>query len=309
MLALLILPILVSGFIVISINPKQKLKLHRYEGQLLYFKAAKIGVRYFLIVTAICLLMKDVQISYPVAIEVSITDKVFNVNYEQFEPTLITYVARKFSALENSNPTDSKVLEVAWLITLSVLTIASAYFVSWLYKLRAYVSNLYAMKVYGSALYSIQLMRSILIDSPLDYIVYQSFTLKKPILVSLKNRKVYVGMVNNLAEPSESEEPNQEISLIPAMSGYRHEKTLKVDFENDYQLDHITVDSSVVIKVDQIETISWFNYKYFEGVNGNLNSNNDAEPDSGGTEDVQYDCGECKRKTKFKFGKFSIVKD
>ncbi|MBE4159104.1 hypothetical protein HJ102_16735 [Vibrio parahaemolyticus] len=118
-----------------------------------------------------------------------------------------------------------------------------------------------------------------------------------------------MGMVNSLAEPSESEEPNQEISLIPAMSGYRNDKTLKVEFENDYQLDHITVDSSIVIKVEQIETISWFNYKYFEGVNGNLNSNNDTDSDLSATDDVKDDCGECIRKTKFKIGPFSIVKD
>ncbi|MBE4159105.1 hypothetical protein HJ102_16740 [Vibrio parahaemolyticus] len=189
MLALLILPILVSGFIVISINPKQKLRLHRYEGQLLYFKAAKIGLRYFLVMTAICLFMKDVQISYPVGFSASLTKMEFNVTYEQFEPTLITYVSRKFSEMKNGDPSDSKALETAWLVTLSVLTIASAYFISWLYKLRAYISNLYAMKMYGSETYSIQLMRPILIDSPLDYIVYQSFTLKKPILVSLKKQK------------------------------------------------------------------------------------------------------------------------
>ncbi len=59
MFALLILPILISGFIVLSINPSYKLKLHRYSGQLLYLKSAKIGFRYFIIVTTLSFILKD----------------------------------------------------------------------------------------------------------------------------------------------------------------------------------------------------------------------------------------------------------
>ncbi|TOO97436.1 hypothetical protein CGH26_26745, partial [Vibrio parahaemolyticus] len=69
MFALLILPILISGFIVLSIGPKERLRLHRYDGQLLYLKAAKIGLRYFLVVSLLVYIFKDVKFSFELQLD------------------------------------------------------------------------------------------------------------------------------------------------------------------------------------------------------------------------------------------------
>src|SRR5690606_12039523 len=45
MLALLILPLLVSGFIVSHSHPYYYYKLHRQQGQYLYLHAARLGLR------------------------------------------------------------------------------------------------------------------------------------------------------------------------------------------------------------------------------------------------------------------------
>ncbi|HHH6707916.1 TPA: hypothetical protein ACP2G5_004321, partial [Escherichia coli] len=44
MFAFLIIPLLVSGFIIITTHPYHFYRLHRYDGQLLYMKAAKYGL-------------------------------------------------------------------------------------------------------------------------------------------------------------------------------------------------------------------------------------------------------------------------
>ncbi|HFC9921158.1 TPA: hypothetical protein ACF0YU_001831 [Salmonella enterica] len=44
MFAFLIIPLLVSGFIIITNHPYHFYRLHRYDGQLLYMKAAKYGL-------------------------------------------------------------------------------------------------------------------------------------------------------------------------------------------------------------------------------------------------------------------------
>lgn len=48
MFVLLVIPILVSGFLLIHIHPIYKYKLYRYEGQFLYLKSALWGFFYCL---------------------------------------------------------------------------------------------------------------------------------------------------------------------------------------------------------------------------------------------------------------------
>lgn len=295
MFALLILPILVSGFIVLSINPYQKLKLHRYDGQLLYLKAAKVGLRYFIFVTIICLLLKDCAFKVPFT---SI----------HFEPNIVTFIAKQLSAIEHKKLVSSDVMEASWLLALSIATIITSYAVScvkacWI-KFQDKLSN----ALFGSKLATIILLGKILKDSPLDHMFYESFANKRAIMITLKSRKVYIGMVNNLGEPSESEEPNQEISLVPAMSGYRDKDTLALNLKNNYEISS-KIDCSIVIKVDQIDTVSWFNYEFYEDTNENIDKNNDDLDDSSIGNSYKDKCSDCREKTKFKIGRYSIMKN
>ncbi|SGZ08228.1 hypothetical protein [Moritella viscosa] len=271
MFALLILPILISGFIVLSISPSEKLKLHRYDGQLLYLKAAKIGLRYFIVITIFSFFMKKISF------DVTIPSVFLNVDTDNefttltIDPALVTHIAKGISAITNGSTISSDILELSWLLSLSFLTIGSAYFISLVKSLSVKIQNKILKRLYGNSTLSIILLGRILKDSPIDYMFYESFAIRKPILISLKNRKVYIGFVNKLGEPSESEAPNQEISLVPAISGYRNKDTQKVVLQNDYSIPE-EFDSSIVIKVDEIETVSWFNYGVYQGVNGNINN-------------------------------------
>lgn len=127
-------------------------------------------------------------------------------------------------------------------------------------------------------------------------------------MITLKSRKVYIGMVNNLGEPSESEEPNQEISLVPAMSGYRDKDTLALNLKNNYEISS-KIDCSIVIKVNQIDTVSWFNYEFYEDTNENIDKNNDDLDDSSIGNSYKDKCSDCREKTKFKIGRYSIMKN
>lgn len=336
MLALLILPILVSGFIVLSINPKEKLKLHRYDGQLLYLKASKIGLKYFFVVTIFSFLLKDTSFEWisdnfePVSIasseallpasqlesnltsinsgsaikgiktanndvssqsekadvkitakldeQSSSTNKKHPISPKEIEPkgkvfsldlSLVSYVAIEISKAKNEVKVSKETLEQSWLLSLSFLTVLLAYvfstFIRILFELKKRVSKF----LYKNDVVSMSLLGEILKDSPIDYMFYESLTRNKSILISMKSRKIYVGIVNKPGEPSESNAPNQEISLVPAISGYRDKDTLKVILQSEYNIPD-NYDSSLVIKVDQIESVSWFSRKVYDGVNGNI---------------------------------------
>ncbi|EGQ8444824.1 hypothetical protein GTW15_17815 [Vibrio cholerae] len=315
MLALLILPILISGFIALSSNPYNKLRLHRYDGQLLYLKAAKKGFIYFLITLCTCLLLKE-----PRYINLLV------VTFHTPDVPLVTLLANTMSSSLDSPKSD--LLEAAWLVTLSILTVLFTLLAQKMKKCSVRVQNIIAnrsTKIKNDVM-RIHMLGEILKDSPIDYMFYESFRHRKPIMITLKSRKVYVGIINKLGEPNESREPNQEVSLVTAMSGYRDKDTLEIKFTNNYSPDtensepdevesvqpivaatddgvaqaqkpetlHIVIEEELVTKtpseptepfeaiqilrLEHIETVCWFHHDTFSAVNGNLKAANTSLP-------------------------------
>ena len=110
----------------------------------------------------------------------------------------------------------------------------------------------------------IRLMTNILSDSPLDCDLLYSYINSKDMLISLSNRKVYVGTVVSMGEPNESEGMDQEISLLPSMSGYRDTETLAVTFNTHYSIIDKDIDIRVTIRQDLIESVSRFDYEVYK---------------------------------------------
>ena len=119
---------------------------------------------------------------------------------------------------------------------------------------------------------SLELMEDILSDSPLDALLFEAFIDATPVLLSLESKKVYVGIVNNLGEPNENESPNQEISIIPILSGYRDDSYQIVQFTNYYDSTfYKNIDNfSVIIPQNQIITASKFDFDIYQEINDNL---------------------------------------
>lgn len=293
MFALLILPILVSGFIIISINPFYRIKLYRYNGQLLYLKVAYIGVVCFIIVSMVSFFLKDFIFDFTL----------FSYHF-YFDPSLVTHISKKLTLLQNEIKVKSDIIVSSWLLALSFLTILISIIYSYVVKAYVYALRALSRSIYNNDTVSIVLLGRVLKDSPIDNIFYESLIYQKHILVSLSNRKVYIGIINKLEEPSESEEPNQEISLVPAISGYRDKDTLKVVLQNEYSNLPMDSDSSIIIKVDEIETVSWFNHTVYDSVNDNMQLKDTIEENP-----VSEQCTECKKRTKIKVGSFCLVKD
>jgi hypothetical protein len=74
----------------------------------------------------------------------------------------------------------------------------------------------------------IMLMYKLLKDSPLDKLLYLSYVQNRFLLITLADRKVYVGRVISMGEPNEHEGPDQEIAIVPVFSGYRNKDSLEV---------------------------------------------------------------------------------
>ncbi len=297
MYALLILPILVSGFLCLTMQQEEYWRLHRYDGQYLYLKVAQQGLKHFFIALIIGLFMRDMTFDAKKNLpeiacshfKINNTD-ILNTRLLKIElrdcaiqstldPAIATILSDHISSIKPS--TNDKImsldkvksLEYSWLICISLLSILSAYTYS---KLKHYYGRFVNCILSGldaqysnKNIYQLYLMQKIFKDSPMDNIFFESLIKKKPVLISLKSRKAYVGIVISTGEPNESNGLNQEIVILPIMSGYRDKDTLSVIFTNDYA-NFTTESTSTVLDTASIEVASWFDFSCYENVNENI---------------------------------------
>ncbi|HEM0348703.1 TPA: hypothetical protein U0T37_000468 [Legionella pneumophila] len=226
--------ILISAFIVLNYSSPHFYKLHRYGGQLLYLKALSIG--------AFCL-----AISYVISIYFPIIDIVASHLPDLKSPHI-------------SADTEKNIIFYSLPILLSLLY-CSAYLIFRVIRLWC--------KIPGPHKFCdllekdrIQVIFNIICDSPLDRIFFESYMNEKFLIISMKDKKVYIGRVNILAEPNEYRPANQEISIVPILSGFREENTLKVHLINDYGSS--SEPATIIIKQTEIISAAEFNQKLHE---------------------------------------------
>lgn len=240
MFALLIIPLLVSGYIVLTTHPYHFYRLHRYDGQLLYMKAATCGLWSFAWTILIAYIIK------------------------WFWPSFhLVSVLREQLDLKLSEPGGERI--IGWIILLSCGSIL----LSWFWgkgskhimiikrKILYFFKKIEFKNVDFENIIMLRMRQELVNDNPFDEIFFDSLVDRKSILVTLQNKKVYVGIVNGLGEPNEKEGPNQHVSILPIISGYREKDTLKVILQNEY-IDLQDIDISVVFPLEEISQVSWF---------------------------------------------------
>ena len=252
MLLLLLLPILVAGFIILTKHPAYFYKLHRYDGQLLYLSSAHQGL--------VCTIVGATLVfTFDHYLPGSMTILGFQIpiNFRNWVEQLIAPI----DGGEN----------IVWVILVTLSAMLVAYLRILSFRVRAQFK--YELlnreqdkpELSAKVLSEIALMRTILKDSPLDSLFYDSFVSQSAsdyLMLTMDDRKVYVGKVISLGEPTESEGMDQEITITPFMSGYRHNKTLKVQFTTKYN--KVDDDIALVLRQDKIVSATRFNPKIYE---------------------------------------------
>ncbi len=252
MLALLLLPILVSGFIVCNKHLEHFYKLYRFEGQYLYLRCAWLGLICFFVATFSALLFNFLVPSY------------ISIGSSKICLDLIHCFSLLLTGVISGEP--EKLKQVSWLLVISCFSIVVGY-------LWALISKAYLIFETDSLINAkLYVMGKVLSDSTLEKKLYFSFIEEKPIMLSLDNNKVYVGVVTELGEPTENKGLVQEIAILPIISGYRDEKDQTVHFNTDYEYVNNDngddgIDLSVIIRQDKIISLSWFNFEVYNTLN------------------------------------------
>lgn len=263
MIALLLIPILVSGYILVVANLYHYYQLHRYDGQLLYLKVAAHGT---LSVVGVIATAAALKLLFP-----------------NFHPISMLSDILHIKKIVNDNKAET------WLALISLASVILSLvwvFIIWLKNL---FFGFFCEKQHHESIFhakKLRILRKTISNSTLDCMLLDAMESipKMPILVTLSSRKVYVGIVNGIQEPTESEAPNSYISIFPIMSGYRDKDTLSITFTNSYPSEvmvnsAITVDSlkkhkiknmDILISSEEISHLSWFDFELFEQVNDSI---------------------------------------
>lgn len=215
MFALLIFPILVAGFLACHIHPIHSYKLHRYEGQYLYLKSAELGLKCFIL--GFCLAMAG---------HFWIPDT-FTIAGYRVSLTLSSWIASGMSAIGAADAREAG--KMSGFFLLSTLTLGAAFLMKiW--------GHLVLRRRFGQWDAKVFVIGKLLEDSPLDNLLFKlSLQKDKHIMLTMDDRKVYVGKVISLGEPSETSGMDQDISIMPLMSGYRDKDKLTIKFTTHYE--------------------------------------------------------------------------
>ncbi|WP_420246243.1 hypothetical protein [Citrobacter sedlakii] len=263
MIALLLIPILVSGYILVVANLYHYYQLHRYDGQLLYLKVAAHGTMSVVVVIIAAVVIKFFFPNFhPIGMLADTLNikKIINDNKAETWLSLISL--------------SSILVSLIWVVIIWAKNMVLGFFC----EKQHHENVLHAKKL--------RVLRKTISNSTLDSMLLDALESnpKSPMLITLSSRKVYVGIVNGIQEPTESEAPNSYISIFPLMSGYRDKDTLSITFTNSYPSEvsvssAITSDSQKKYKVknmdilfrsDEISHLSWFDFELFEQVNDSM---------------------------------------
>ncbi|EGS2006918.1 hypothetical protein I8I78_004455 [Enterobacter cloacae] len=263
MFALLLIPILVSGYILVVANLYHYYQLHRYDGQLLYLKVAAHGTMSVVFVLALAVIMKFL---FPDFHPIAIVSEILNVKKTIDNNKVETWLALISIA--------SIIFSLLWVFIVWSKNVILGFFCE-----KQHHEDIFHAK-------KLRILRKTISNSTLDSMLLDAMesSPKKSILVTLSSRKVYVGIVNGIQEPTESEAPNSYISIFPIMSGYRDKDTLSITFTNSYPSEvsvssaatadskkiHKVANMDILIKSDEISHLSWFDFAVFDEVNGSF---------------------------------------
>ena len=242
MLFLLIFPVLVAGFYACHINPIHYYRLHRYEGQYLYLKSAELGLKCFFIAFVL------ISIGH-FWIPDSISTCMGNL------PLSISAPLSDMMRMMGGN-SEAEVKKMGWFLELSVLSFIGAFIL----KAWGHTTLFIRFRTWQTKVFVIG---GLLEDSPLDHLLFRlSLNKDKYVMLTMSDRKVYVGKVISLGEPSATNGMDKDISIIPLMSGYRDKDKLTVEFVTRYA--DIDQDIDLSLRQDEIVSATEFSFEAYE---------------------------------------------
>lgn len=252
MALLLLLPLLVSGYLVCLKDPIVYYKLHRYEGQLLYLQVGRYGIYCFILAFAIVgglsLLISHDLGEYCVdpTQQLAFLPRCYNYSLD-FLSALGTVAVK--TSLVTQPISQSMVFGI--LIGLVTLLMPQLWAWNTVRELKYYLqtSDEEEIKTF--------LTKETLSHSPMGQTLVDAFGYKTPVMISMSDRKVYVGWIQSIGSPTEVTGVDLEVTLLPSFSGHRDKDTLQVSFTHKYPTD-LSILQPIYFRQENIVSLTLF---------------------------------------------------
>ncbi len=223
---LLILPLLISGYLVCIKDRALYALLHRYEGQLLYLVVAWQGVVCFSIA---CFLLLVFSWALQAGWSGNCASAFTNLCPPAFHFDLIGWVGRVLTTME---PTLSgKSTLWSFLTTAGILTFAVPFLLGplrfWWFRVKFGLRG----DIERAEIFAI--VKSV-DHLPVLKTLASSMSTDEPVMITMTDRKIYVGIVESIGAPTEVNGAAEHFGLWVQTSGYRDKDTLKVTYTYDY---------------------------------------------------------------------------
>ena len=240
---LIIVPLLVSGYMVCIRHPFFYVRLHRFQGQLLYLQVARMGMACLIVSTLLsaAILAMSKQ-ALPILGHLVATD------YSNYLGTLLV----QLDIASEKNGTLWVFLMQVGLTALVIPFFWSAFYVGAKKKILQLETDVQLHTL---------LALGVLEGTPFRILLRESIVQCRPCIFSLNDRKVYVGIVLFAGTPTESEGVDHAFTLIPILSGYRDKDTLEVTLNTHYSTaanpPPITLIQENVVSATQFDFTLW----------------------------------------------------
>jgi hypothetical protein len=262
MALLLLLPLLVSGFLVCLNDPFIYYRLHRYEGQLLYLQVGRYGI--YCLVTAFCI-MATLSLIFSHHWFNFCFNGCFNGqcglpdqgNCHVFSTDFLAYLGGLASDVGLVEAKSSQATVFGFLTGLLTLVMPRIWAFRTIRGLKKDIKSDDPEEIDS------YLTRATLKYSPMGSTLVNAFAHKQPVMVSMDDRKVYVGLIQSVGSPTEVTGLDLEIKLLPGLSGYRDKDSLKVTYTNTYPKES-AIAEPIYFKQENIVSISLFSEKIRE---------------------------------------------
>ncbi|MDR6935353.1 hypothetical protein [Luteibacter sp. 3190] len=245
---LLILPLLVAGFLLCQRDRLIFAKLHRYEGQLLYLLAAQQGL--------ICFVWASAAVSAVVAItchswaaQCITLGSHAPVCWRAFDTDFLGWLGRQVLSVDSSASAGGQISAFAVLVGCTTcampFAIAPVRFRHWMKSLGVEDWNK------AQALLNVSAVQGLLLPQR----IASSVVYSEALMLSMDDRKVYVGMVQGIGEPTETNGALETFAFWPMLSGYRDKDTLKVVYTYAYPPFEPTA-PALILRLDNVVSVT-----------------------------------------------------
>ncbi|MHA6574775.1 hypothetical protein [Pseudomonas yamanorum] len=237
---LIILPLLVSGYLVCIKHPYYYCRLYRFEGQLLYLQVARLGMVCVLVATVISALI------------LALSKQTVYVPGHMVATDYSGYLGALLVQLDIANEKNGALWVFLLQTGLTAMVIPSLW-------ARLYINaKKKELKLKSDEQLNCRLALNILEGTPFKILLRESIQHYTLCMFSLNDRKVYVGIVIFAGVPTESEGVDHAFTLLPVLSGYQDKDTLEITLSTPYG--NMTHDPSILLIQENVVSATRFDF-------------------------------------------------